>query len=409
MIPTILDINEENFLLTLKSSGKSKSVEDYNVYDEYLNRFGEKPSCFKIYSEDIDFYEVDKIRKFIRKEFQKSEILFSDNYYSLKYKKNISKKEIWLIDDGYILSLSIDIASSFILNPETEVGLDKMAEITDFNSIVIPNQSSKYYNKEIIDKLIYIFNDSSIKEEEKSSIGMVAVDNGELYVKEFNLNQKFKLKNMDLHYGDGFTEFDKKLINKLKKDKKGLILLHGNPGTGKTFYIRHLLSKITQNDKSILYFPPSMVSTITDPSFVNFINDWVNENEKSCIILIEDAEPLLISRDDDFSGNNGITNLLNLTDGLLNDIFGIQIIATFNTHLDNLDKALLRSERLIARKEFRPLNKEKALILANKLKIDKNKIKDDMTLADIYAIKKKNEILLHDIDEPKKSVGFKLK
>jgi hypothetical protein len=409
MIPTILDINEENFLLTLKSSGKSKSVEDYNVYDEYLNRFNEKPSCFKIYSEDIDFYEVDKIRKFIRKEFQKSEILFSDNYYSLKYKKNISKKEIWLIDDGYILSLSIDIASSFILNPETEVGLDKMTEITDFNSIVIPNQSSKYYNKEIIDKLIYIFNDSSIKEEEKSSIGMVAVDNGELYVKEFNLNQKFKLKNMDLHYGDGFTEFDKKLINKLKKDKKGLILLHGNPGTGKTFYIRHLLSKITQNDKSILYFPPSMVSTITDPSFVNFINDWVNENEKSCIILIEDAEPLLISRDDDFSGNNGITNLLNLTDGLLNDIFGIQIIATFNTHLDNLDKALLRSERLIARKEFRPLNKEKALILANKLKIDKNKIKDDMTLADIYAIKKKNEILLHDIDEPKKSVGFKLK
>lgn len=409
MIPSILDISEENFLLSLKSSGKSKSVEDYNLYDEYLNRFKEKPSCLKIYSEDVDFYNVDEIRKFIKKEFPKSEILFSDNYYSLKYKKNISKKEVWLLEDGYILSLMIDSASTFVSDPENDIGLNEMTEITDFNSLVIPNEKSKYYNKDIFDKIISIFNNSILKEEEKSSIGMVAVDNGELYVKEFNLNQKFKLRNMDLHYGDGFTQFDKKLINKLKKDKKGLILLHGSPGTGKTFYIRHLLSKITQNDKSILYFPPSMVSTITEPSFVNFINDWVNENEKSCIILIEDAESLLISRDDDFNSNNGITNLLNLTDGLLNDIFGIQIIATFNTHLDNLDKSLLRSERLIARKEFRPLNKEKSLILANKLKIDKNKIKDNMTLADIYAIKKKNEILLHDIDEPKKSVGFKLK
>jgi len=171
-----------------------------------------------------------------------------------------------------------------------------------------------------------------------------------------------------------------------------------------TFYIRHLLSKISETD-NVLYFPPTMVNTITDPGFVNFINTWVNDNEKSCILLIEDAEPLLVSRDTD-ERNIGITNLLNLTDGLLNDIFGIKIICTFNTSLNNLDKALLRPERLIARKEFTPLSKERGLKLAEKIKIDKERIKNDMTLADIYSIKKNTEVLLHNVDTNKKTIGF---
>jgi len=172
-----------------------------------------------------------------------------------------------------------------------------------------------------------------------------------------------------------------------------------------TYYIRYLLSKLTKEDKNILYFPPSMINSITDPSFVNFINSWINDNEKSCIILIEDAEPLLVSRNND-DRNMGITNLLNLTDGVLNDIFGIQIIATFNTDLNSLDDALLRPERLIARKEFNPLSKNRSIELFEKLKIDKNRVKDNMTLAEIYSIKKKNEILLHDVNDKRIKIGF---
>ena len=402
-----LPYHDDNFLLTLKTSGKSKQIEDFNTLEEYMDRFNEKPSIIRIDNDISSFFKISKVRELISEYFPNSEILFKDDYYSLKYKKNIAKREIWMIDKGYFLTLSIDSAEVFFNNPKSDIGVDDYTELCDYCIAVVPNVKSKNHNNTIIDKVVSIFEKSSIVERKRPTIGMVAVDNGELYVKDFDISDNFVLRNMDLHYGVGFKDFNRKLINKLKTGTKGLVLLHGEPGTGKTFYIRHLLNKISKENKSILYFPPSMVSTITDPSFVNFINSWVNDNSKSCIILIEDAEPLLVSRENDGT-NIGITNLLNLTDGLLNDIFGIQIIATFNTELSNLDKALLRPERLIARKEFKALTKENAYKLAEKIKIDKSKIKDNMTLADIYAIKKNNQILLHGVGGDRKKIGFKV-
>lgn len=405
MLPRFLTESSDKtpILNTLMTNGKSKTIEDFNVYEEYLDRFKEKPSTLKII-DDNDFFDVKKIRSELSETFPKLELLFRDEYYSIKDKVHISKRDIWLIDDGYILVLSIDGADTFFNEPKDDIGVDDNHEISDYNNLIIPNINSKNYSDEVFQKVVKVFENAIMIEKKRTTIGMAAIDNGEMYVKDFNLGKNFTIKEMDLHYGDGFVEFNKKLIKKLKKDKKGLVLFHGDPGTGKTFYIRHLLSKISETD-NVLYFPPTMVNTITDPGFVNFINTWVNDNEKSCILLIEDAEPLLISRDVD-ERNIGITNLLNLTDGLLNDIFGIKIICTFNTSLSNLDKALLRPERLIARKEFVPLTKENGLLLAEKIKIDKDKIIDGMTLADIYSIKKNSEVLLHDVGTKRKTIGF---
>lgn len=401
----IENINSDEVILTsLMSNGKSKSVEDFNILEEYIKKYKEKPSTFRIINDDFDFFLVDKVRELMKKEFKNLDLIYQDTYYSLKYKKHISRREVWLIDDGYFLVMNIEDASSFYSNPMIDIKVDEHSELCEFNNMVIPNPSSKYYNKKILDRVVDIFKESVIIENKRPSIGMISVDNGDLYVKEFTLNNKVSMKYMDLHYGEGFGEFSKKLIKKLSKDKKGLVLLHGLPGTGKTYYIRYLLNKLSESDKNILYFPPSMVDTITEPSFVSFINTWVNEGERSCILLIEDAEPLLASRKND--RNIGITNLLNLTDGLLNDIFGIQIIATFNTSISDIDDALLRPERLIARKEFRKLDKQRGLELAKKIKIDESKITKEMSLAEIYAIKKKNEILTHDIKDSGKKLGF---
>jgi hypothetical protein len=163
-----------------------------------------------------------------------------------------------------------------------------------------------------------------------------------------------------------------------------------------TYFLRYLLQKLSKTKKKVLYFPPTMIEVITDPAFFNFITTWTMDNGKNSVLLIEDAEPLLMSRE---SGRNmGITNLLNLTDGILNDILSIQIIATFNTHLSELDKALLRPERLIARKEFKKLPKEDALKLGEILKIDSSLITREMSLAEIYSIKNNNDILTHGVD-----------
>ena len=164
-----------------------------------------------------------------------------------------------------------------------------------------------------------------------------------------------------------------------------------------TYYIRYLLQCLAKTKKKVLFFPPSMVEAVTDPSFFNFITNWTMDNGKNSILLIEDAEPLLLSRES--TRNMGITNLLNLTDGILNDILSIQIIATFNTSLSDLDKALLRPERLIARKEFGKLDIVNAKKLAEIIGVNPDIIKDSMTLAELYSIKNDNEVLLHGVDK----------
>jgi len=176
-----------------------------------------------------------------------------------------------------------------------------------------------------------------------------------------------------------------------------------------TFYIRYLLQCLAKTKKKVLYFPPSMVEAVTDPTFFNFITNWTMDNGKNSVLLIEDAEPLLVSRE--ANRNMGITNLLNLTDGILNDILSIQIIATFNTSLNELDKALLRPERLIARKEFKKLTIDSAKKLAEQLKIDPSLVTKEMSLADLYSIKNDSEVLLHGVDRngdgSRNPIGFK--
>ena len=109
-------------------------------------------------------------------------------------------------------------------------------------------------------------------------------------------------------------------------------------------------------------------------------------NNSNSVLFVEDAENVLRSREDG-SNNQAVSNILNITDGLLSDCLNIQIVATFNTHIKNIDKALLRKGRLIAQYEFKDLAQGRAEKLADSLKVWLDDT-ENMTLADIYASKK---------------------
>ena len=60
-------------------------------------------------------------------------------------------------------------------------------------------------------------------------------------------------------------------------------------------------------------------------------------DNSDAILILEDAESALQKRD----GRSGaVSNILNLTDGLLSDCLNISIVATFNTETKNIDEAL---------------------------------------------------------------------
>jgi hypothetical protein len=243
------------------------------------------------------------------------------------------------------------------------------------------------------------------KKPDKPTINMIEVQGNNFSLREHPVDDNFEIRDLDLNYGHGFQKFHDELMQRFHSSTKGLVLFHGLPGTGKTYYIRHLLRKmVSKNRKSVIYMPPNMVDHLVDPVFMTFLMREIQDLSADgffCVLLIEDAEPLLAKRVEGVR-IQGVTNLLNMSDGLLNDMLNLQIICTFNVDLRKLDSALLRPGRLIARKEFKPLPELEANILAQRLGI-KKPIKSEATLGEIYAMRKNQNTLIHDVEQDKGS------
>lgn len=207
--------------------------------------------------------------------------------------------------------------------------------------------------------------------------------------KTMDLELDTKPVDIEANYNDDLP--DEKIKSFLDSDDSGILILHGEPGTGKSTYIRHLINTVA-ND--FLYFDQNSFSNITDSSFVKTLIQ-----NKNCVLILEDCENLVQERLN--GGVSQIATLLNLTDGLLGDSFKFKVLCTFNTDPKNIDKALQRKGRLKIKYMFKLLNKDKVKRLGKKLGI-KEELDKPMSLADIYAY---DEIVDFNKDE-KKTVGF---
>jgi len=207
------------------------------------------------------------------------------------------------------------------------------------------------------------------------------------YVKDMDIDLK-------LNYGKKFIPVYDDMVEKLSKTKHGLFLLHGSPGTGKTTILRKLISVL--ENKTIIYVPTYMMSQIADPELITFISQF-----KDTILVLEDSENILANSIDNRS--QAVSNILNMTDGLLNDSMEIQIIATFNTNKKMIDDALTRAGRLQVDYKFGKLSKENSQKLIENLELDKSVTKP-MSLAEIYE--GHNQTIVDDLENTEKKIGF---
>ena len=223
-------------------------------------------------------------------------------------------------------------------------------------------------------------------------INLLCNGNNGFYTKTMKISRpEFSVED---NYNNDFLPVHQTILERLcTKNDKGLVLLHGKPGTGKTSYIRYL---ITETDKSVIFLPPNMAASITEPGLMNVLIDNPNS-----VFVIEDAENIILDRNR--SNSSSVSALLNLADGVLSDCLNIQIVCSFNTDLSRVDSALTRKGRLIAKYEFLELDTPKAQALSNKLGYS-SIISSPMTLAAVYH---QNETEFVTTMQ-RRSMGFKI-
>jgi hypothetical protein len=129
--------------------------------------------------------------------------------------------------------------------------------------------------------------------------------------------------------------------------------------------------------------PPSIASSLASPEFITFLIE-----NKDSVFILEDCEQIIKDRNfNEFS--SAVSSVLNMSDGLMSDIFNGKFICTFNADISSIDEAILRKGRCFANYKFGKLSAEKAKVLLNERGIELDEY-DDMTLADIYNYEVKN-------------------
>lgn len=240
-----------------------------------------------------------------------------------------------------------------------------------FENVYLPST----YSEEDVERVFNILSKYFChgKKEAKVEFGIAAVDSyNNLYTHYYDFNKV----NIDIkeNYNDDLP-YDQ-IINILNKEASSLMLFYGEPGTGKSTLIKKFISEMP--DKEFIFMDGTLLANIQQDKLMAFFM----ENQKA-IFIFEDCEKILLTREKDYNPTMSI--LLNLTDGIISDVLNIKIICTFNTSLNNIDKALLRKGRLSLKYEFKKLDKEKVNKILN---IETNK---EMSLADIYHYLDEND------------------
>ncbi len=203
-------------------------------------------------------------------------------------------------------------------------------------------------------------------------------NNAETKILIMTLNPKGELSNFwtkpkyqpidfDKHYNDSIREIDAEVDSFIKADQSGIILLHGQTGTGKTNYVLSLTDRykdhlfvFVDNKAAMVYNPMTEISRI---------------DKKKLIFVFEDAEQLI--RKSSVGRHPAVAFTLSMIDGPFGKYNNVKYIFTTNLGEQDIDDAIRRPGRMRGIFNF-------GLLDAAKVHAINPDYNEDMTLAQLY-------------------------
>lgn len=152
-------------------------------------------------------------------------------------------------------------------------------------------------------------------------------------------------------------------VNRYLDASETVLVLQGNPGTGKTRLVRAILSALSarKQDSAKVLYTADKRALESDEIFVEFVTGSHDA------FVIEDADHLLLARS---NGNHDLHRFLAIADGVVR-AQGRKIIFTTNlANVNDIDEALLRPGRCFGNVRTRNLRREEAALLMQRMSPD---------------------------------------
>lgn len=390
---------KESQTLTVESGSVNNYVINGRISARklYINLFGKLPSVYNKKGDClpimVDFSQINP--KLLKKKFPNYEFQLrickdvalknTEEYEEMPESDNedyrISYIQTYMPDEGSVYSYVI------MIDQQNNIVIYIDSFYSEMYYDIDNDVDYEKYLEKILDKLPH---KPVSEKKEGPRVEVVAFDDG-YYTMTVDINEV----NIDLkkNYNDDFEEAYNNVINFIgdKFKKSGLVILNGKSGTGKTYFIRHLVNQLNLR---YVIIPPNVATHLASPEFVAFLMSMRNS-----VFILEDCEQVIMERKNN-SFSSAVSSILNMTDGIMSDIFNLKFICTFNCDISLIDEAILRKGRCIVNYEFKPLCAEKVQkIMEEDLDIHLDKY-EEMTLADIYNYNP------NEGNTTKKKIGF---